>query len=272
MGAVDADHLSPVGGAAGARQRVAGSDARPSRARPRAGPCARQLERGDRQPTAWSRPAVARLRRSADQARALPVYAGWHVLAPLPLHVATVLVLDGIGGDVAALDRPGPRTRSLARSRHRHLAATWRAPPAWAIRPVFRSTTVPRSATCPKRAARTRVASARPCALSVFATPTFAAASGAVASKPRGSWLSAPFAPASFLNSFFAGQGDESASTRALRGAVLQKLDSRRPTFFVTHQVNITALTGIVPAEGEAIFVRATAAGTIEVVGRARLR
>ena len=90
-----------------------------------------------------------------------------------------------------------------------------------------------------------------------------------------------PVLPASYLNSFFhlrqgyggqaAGQGDEATSTRALRAAVLQKLDSRRPTFFVTHQVNITALTGIVPAEGEAVFVRATAAGTIEVVGRARL-
>ena len=107
---------------------------------------------------------------------------------------------------------------------------------------------------------------------SVYARPTSAAVNGAAASKRPGSWLSAPFGPASYLNSFFAGQGDESASTQALRAAVLQKLDSRRPTFFVTHQVNITALTGVVPAEGEAIFVRATAAGTIEVVGRARLR
>ena len=80
-----------------------------------------------------------------------------------------------------------------------------------------------------------------------------------------------PVQPAPYLNSFFAGRGDEAASTRALRAAVLQKLDSRRPTFFVTHQVNITALTGIVPAEGEAVFVRATAGGTIEVVGRVRL-
>ena len=80
-----------------------------------------------------------------------------------------------------------------------------------------------------------------------------------------------PVRSASYLNSFFAGQGDQSTSTRGLRAAVLQKLDSRRPTFFVTHQVNITALTGIVPAEAEAVFVRATAAGTIEVVGRARL-
>jgi hypothetical protein len=83
------------------------------------------------------------------------------------------------------------------------------------------------------------------------------------------------------LNSFFhlrqgyggqvAGRADEHAATRALRAMVLQKIDSRRPTFFVTHQVNITALTGIVPAEGEVVFVRATAAGSIEVVGRAAL-
>ena len=76
---------------------------------------------------------------------------------------------------------------------------------------------------------------------------------------------------APFLNSFFAGRGDESASTQALRAAVLQKLDSRRPTLLVTHQVNITALTGVVPAEGEVVFVRATAAGTVDVVARVRL-
>ena len=80
-----------------------------------------------------------------------------------------------------------------------------------------------------------------------------------------------PVQSVTYLDTFFAGQGDEATSTRALRSAVLQKLDSRRPTFFVTHQVNITALTGVVPAEAEAVFVRATAAGTIEVVGRARL-
>jgi phosphohistidine phosphatase SixA len=75
---------------------------------------------------------------------------------------------------------------------------------------------------------------------------------------------------APWLNSFFAGRGDEDAATQALSLAVLRKIDSRRPTFFITHQVNITALTGIVPAEGEAVFVRATAAGTVEVMGRAR--
>ncbi|WP_239491409.1 histidine phosphatase family protein [Luteitalea sp. TBR-22] len=74
---------------------------------------------------------------------------------------------------------------------------------------------------------------------------------------------------APYLNSFFAGRGDEAASTQALRAAILAKVDSRRPTLLVTHQVNITALTGIVPAEGEVVFVRATAAGTIEVLARA---
>lgn len=76
---------------------------------------------------------------------------------------------------------------------------------------------------------------------------------------------------APFLNSFFAGRGDEAASTQALRAAIVQKLDSRRPTLLITHQVNITALTGVVPSEGEAIFVRATAAGSIEVVARVRI-
>jgi len=80
-----------------------------------------------------------------------------------------------------------------------------------------------------------------------------------------------PVHAAPYLNSFFAGRGDEAAAARALRGAVLQKLDSRRPTLLVTHQVNITAVTGIVPVEGEVVFVRATAAGGVDVVGRARV-
>lgn len=81
-----------------------------------------------------------------------------------------------------------------------------------------------------------------------------------------------PVHPAPYLNSFFSGEGDQAASTAALRAAVLEKLDTRRPTIFVTHQVNITALTGLTPAEGEVIFVRGTAAGAVEVVGRAHLR
>ncbi|HTV02013.1 MAG TPA: histidine phosphatase family protein [Luteitalea sp.] len=74
-----------------------------------------------------------------------------------------------------------------------------------------------------------------------------------------------------FLNSFFAERGEEASATRALRAAIVQKVDSRRPLLLVTHQVNITALTGLTPVEGEVVFVRATAAGTVDVVGRVRL-
>lgn len=81
-----------------------------------------------------------------------------------------------------------------------------------------------------------------------------------------------PVREAPFLNSFFAGRASADEATRALRGAVLQKIDSRRPTIFVTHQVNITALTGLVPAEGEAVFVMGTAGGDVRVLGRAALR
>ena len=38
----------------------------------------------------------------------------------------------------------------------------------------------------------------------------------------------------------------------------------------VTHQVNITALTGVVPAEGEIVVMRASAGGPLAVVGRIR--
>jgi phosphohistidine phosphatase SixA len=73
------------------------------------------------------------------------------------------------------------------------------------------------------------------------------------------------------LNSFYAGRGDRAVATMELRRAVLGKVASLTPTIMVTHQVNITALTGLVPAEGELIFIRGTAAGGIEVVGRARV-
>ncbi len=57
------------------------------------------------------------------------------------------------------------------------------------------------------------------------------------------------------LNSFFQGQGDGTAQTRA----VLQALATLRAPanwMLVTHQVNITALTGEFPAMGELFLVR----------------
>ena len=67
------------------------------------------------------------------------------------------------------------------------------------------------------------------------------------------------------LNSFFQGQGDDAAQTRA----VLQALATLRAPanwMLVTHQVNITALTGEVARPGEGIVLRRKGA-TMVVAG-----
>ncbi len=71
--------------------------------------------------------------------------------------------------------------------------------------------------------------------------------------------------PLPALNSFFQ-QGDEAAQNRALR-LWLAKRDLSQPTVLVTHQVNITALTGAQPDSGEMVVVRRGAKGELEVVG-----
>ncbi|ACO47942.1 histidine phosphatase family protein [Deinococcus deserti] len=57
------------------------------------------------------------------------------------------------------------------------------------------------------------------------------------------------------FNSFFDNSAQEPAQTRAARG-VLARWKGPGVLVVVTHQVNITALTGIVPASGEGIIVR----------------
>lgn len=70
------------------------------------------------------------------------------------------------------------------------------------------------------------------------------------------------------INSFFGGQGERDAQTRAVLEAVRSL---RAPTnwMLVTHQVNITALTGDYPAMGE-VFVARPQAGSqrLQVVAR----
>ena len=68
------------------------------------------------------------------------------------------------------------------------------------------------------------------------------------------------------LNSFFQSSERESEQTRALR-AWIASADLTRPVVLVTHQVNITALTGIVPAEGE-ILILQREQGKLSVVAR----
>jgi broad specificity phosphatase PhoE len=71
--------------------------------------------------------------------------------------------------------------------------------------------------------------------------------------------------PLPLLNSFFQ-QGDARAQTRATR-QWLAKRDLSQPTVLVTHQVNITSLTGVHPASGEMVVARSDAKGELKVVG-----
>lgn len=65
------------------------------------------------------------------------------------------------------------------------------------------------------------------------------------------------------LNSFFADRSTAEVQTAALR-ALLRDWAEPRPLVLVSHQVNITALTGIFPASGEALLVYTSArAGTL---------
>jgi phosphohistidine phosphatase SixA len=57
------------------------------------------------------------------------------------------------------------------------------------------------------------------------------------------------------LNSFFADRAEGPAQTAALR-AWIAAAPLAEPTVLVTHQVNITALTGIFPASGELLVLR----------------
>ncbi|MBR0555499.1 histidine phosphatase family protein [Ciceribacter sp. L1K23] len=69
------------------------------------------------------------------------------------------------------------------------------------------------------------------------------------------------------LNSFFGNREDGEAQTQAL-AAWMATLPTSGPVVLVTHQVNITGLTGIVPASGELLFVTPGAATPLPVIGR----
>ena len=77
-----------------------------------------------------------------------------------------------------------------------------------------------------------------------------------------------PVTPLPTLNSFF-GQGSarEGRHTAELR-AWLADQRPRGSLILVTHQVNITALTGIFPASGEGVVAKSLPGGEVKVVGR----
>jgi phosphohistidine phosphatase SixA len=69
------------------------------------------------------------------------------------------------------------------------------------------------------------------------------------------------------LNSFFADTSSKDDQTAAVL-KLIETFEGSGNQLMVTHQVNILALTGLAPREGEAIIVDADPNGTIKVLGR----
>jgi len=69
------------------------------------------------------------------------------------------------------------------------------------------------------------------------------------------------------LNSFFADRSTREAQTAATR-ALLAALPADETAVMVSHQVNITALTGVYPRSGEVVVLRVAEDGSLAVLGR----
>lgn len=70
------------------------------------------------------------------------------------------------------------------------------------------------------------------------------------------------------LNSFFGQSGRREERVAAVRRALAALPPDGPPVVLVTHQVTITALTGIHPASGEAVLLRADGSGNPPMIGR----
>ncbi len=68
------------------------------------------------------------------------------------------------------------------------------------------------------------------------------------------------------LNSFFQHGDRESSQSQALK-KWLAGQNLEQPLLLVTHQVNITAISGVYPAPGEIVVMRRAKDGTLSVVG-----
>ena len=73
--------------------------------------------------------------------------------------------------------------------------------------------------------------------------------------------------PLPALNSHFAGRGDGAAQARSVRETLAGLPEGARP-LLVTHQVNVTALTGIFPRSGEMIALLPDENGQLVEAGR----
>ncbi len=70
------------------------------------------------------------------------------------------------------------------------------------------------------------------------------------------------------LNSFFEERGERERRTGALRRLLASLPRDGATVVLVTHQVNITALTGVFPDSGETVVLRLTPNAAFEIAGR----
>ena len=77
-----------------------------------------------------------------------------------------------------------------------------------------------------------------------------------------------PVEPTPALNSFFQTPDREAAQTAALRQLIRNHRATSGVMLLVTHQVNITALTGIIPSSGGAVVLQADRQGKIQQIGQ----
>jgi broad specificity phosphatase PhoE len=78
-----------------------------------------------------------------------------------------------------------------------------------------------------------------------------------------------PVSPFPGLDSFFTDRSAEGAQLGAIRKLAASHPVDAPPLVLVTHQVNITALSGVYPASGEIVVMR-VAGDTLIVAGRIR--
>ena len=79
-----------------------------------------------------------------------------------------------------------------------------------------------------------------------------------------------PTRPDAALDSFFADSATGPSQTAQARRTIAEWQGRQGALAIVTHQVNITALTGVFPSEGEIVVV-APRVGGFDVVGRTRM-
>ncbi|MEG3861184.1 histidine phosphatase family protein [Microcoleus sp. herbarium12] len=70
------------------------------------------------------------------------------------------------------------------------------------------------------------------------------------------------------LNSFFSDSSQEARQTATVRKLIVDNRNTKGAVIMVTHQVNITAITNIVPQSGEAVILKSDPQGKIKIVGR----